>query len=48
MKVNAIVESRVGQINKVSDGNGHFVAVEFGLEGSHGGFKSGNLGHFGR
>jgi len=47
MKVNTIVESTVGQINKVSNGNGHLFTVQFGLEGAHAGFKSGNFRHDG-
>ena len=37
MKVNAIIISTVGQINKVSASNGHLGGVKFSLERSHGG-----------
>jgi len=45
MKVNSVVKSTIGQIDKVSRRNGHLLRVEFGLEGPHGRFEGGSLGH---
>jgi len=45
MKVDAVVKPRVGEVDKVSDRNGHHIIKELGPERPHGSVKSGNFGH---
>jgi len=44
-KVDAVVKPRVGEVDKVSDRNGHHIIKELGPERPHGSVKSGNFGH---
>lgn len=44
-KMQAVVESIIGQVDKVSASNGHQLSVEFGLERSQASLKGSDLRH---
>ena len=45
MKVEAIIEARIGKIDEVVSRKGHLLGVELDSEAPHGGVDSGVLGH---